>query len=81
MRILLVLALLYIAFVALKGLEGYIFLSDQRKKKEAAGQGKMVQDPVCEMYIPMDRAIEKHGEKGPVYFCSEKCAGTYLKKG
>lgn len=80
MRILLILALLYIAFVALKGLAGMIFLSNQRKKREAAGQGKMVQDPICEIYIPRDRAIEKSGKDGPVYFCSEKCAQAYLKK-
>ncbi|HEY5648159.1 MAG TPA: hypothetical protein VLB09_01705 [Nitrospiria bacterium] len=81
MRILLILALLYLGFVLLKGAAGFLYLSKEKRKREGAAANKMVQDPVCEVYLPRDRAIEKTGKEGPRYFCSEKCAEEFARKG
>lgn len=80
MRNFLIPILLYLAYAVFKVPLGNFLKSNQEKKKEAAGRQKMVQDPICEIYIPIDRAIEKTGGLGPVYFCSEKCAEIYLEK-
>ena len=80
MKIILILGLLYCAVVLLKGLAGSLFLSKQKQNQTDLRGNKMVQDPVCEVYLPRDRAIEKPGKEAPVYFCSEKCAEEYAEK-
>ncbi len=80
MKVFLILALLYAAVVVLKALAGSLFLSKQRQNQTDTHGNKMVQDPVCQVYLPRDRAIEKAGKEGPVYFCSEKCAEEHAKK-
>lgn len=81
MKIILILVLSYVAVILLKGLGGSIFLPKQPPDSTGVPGNKMVQDPICQLYIPRDRAIEKTGKEGPVYFCSQKCAEEYAKKG
>jgi len=40
----------------------------------------MVKDPICETYVPKNRAIEKTFNGQTVYFCSQECADAYDKK-
>jgi len=79
-RFLVILFLLFVLYLMVKVFIGLTFLSrGQRKRQEELG-GEMVQDPVCETYIPRSRAIEKKVGGQTVYFCSPECVEAYLKK-
>jgi len=41
---------------------------------------EMVQDPVCKVYVPASTAISRKVGGETQYFCSEDCAGKYVKE-
>jgi YHS domain-containing protein len=40
----------------------------------------MVQDPVCKVYVPVSRSVERRVDGRTVYFCSDDCASRYTKE-
>ena len=79
-RILLLALLSYVVFVLLKAFFGFGVFSPQRHKRREKLEGEMVQDPVCETYIPKAGAIERKIKGELIYFCSSGCAEVYEKK-
>lgn len=79
-RILLLALLSYGIFVLLKAVFGFWFFSPQGQKRKERLEGEMVQDPVCETYIPKAGAIERKIKGELIYFCSSGCAEAYDKK-
>jgi YHS domain-containing protein len=50
------------------------------RPEEGGAIDEMVQDPVCETYVPV-REAEKRFIKGKTYyFCSKKCADAYEER-
>ena len=44
-------------------------------------QDEMVQDPVCQVYLPKRQAISLSGPDGTRhYFCSTRCRDTFIRK-
>ena len=80
MRLLIILFLFFILYLVLKVLIGFSYLSRQRRKQREEMGGEMVQDPVCETYIPKGRAIEKNAGGQTVYFCSQQCMNAFFEK-
>lgn len=37
----------------------------------------LVQDPVCQIYVPKGQAIVLQGKDTDIYFCSERCRDTF----
>ena len=45
-------------------------------------QDEMVQDPVCQTYVPKRMALTvNRPQEGPVHFCSAACRDKYLAEG
>lgn len=83
-RIILIGALLYLFFLLLK--KGR---AEKRQKKyqahtahppHGAIQDTLVEDPVCNTYIPKKQAIRLRHHNTTMYFCSEKCCETFLQR-
>ncbi len=52
-----------------------------KRSPPTAIQDEMVQDPVCQVYVPKGRALTwKDPKKGMLYFCSPQCRDQYLRK-
>ena len=51
-----------------------------REPPEAAVDGNMVCDPVCQTYIPKSLAIQKTVGGESVYFCSHECAAQFIEQ-
>jgi hypothetical protein len=71
LRLLLLFAVCYIVFLAVKSLLA-------GKPRKTMGNGNigepMVLDPQCKTYVPRAEALERQGK----FFCSEECARRYL---
>ena len=80
MRLLLLLGALFVLYVLVKGLIGFVALSGSRRKRQEQLGGEMVQDPVCETYIVRSSAVLKEVNGDTVYFCSQGCAQVYDKR-
>ncbi len=39
---------------------------------------EMVQDPVCESYVPMSEALKVRSRRGVVYFCGPECKEKFF---
>jgi uncharacterized protein len=73
LRLLVLFAILYIVFLALKSL----FAGAQKKSTDAGAIGEaMVLDPQCQTYVPQADAVARAGK----FFCSEECARLYLAR-
>ena len=80
MRLIIIIALVYICYRALKA---WILKSaphlQQGDRRTAAGQidDVMVKDPYCEVYFPKRKGIplKKNGQQ--LLFCSEACRDKY----
>jgi YHS domain-containing protein len=44
-------------------------------------QDEMVQDPVCQTYVPKRMALTVNRPEGLLYFCSAACRDKYLTEG
>ena len=80
LRVLFLALLSYLFFVVLKAVVGLWFFPKQGQKRKEKLGGEMVQDPVCETYVPKTEAIEQKVKGESVYFCSSVCAETFKKK-
>ncbi len=45
--------------------------------EESVGE-EMVQDPVCESYVPVSEALKVRTRLGVVYFCGPECREKFL---
>lgn len=73
LRLLLLFAILYVVFLALKSLIG----AAKRKTADTGAIGEpMVLDPQCQTYVPLSDAVARAGK----FFCSEECARLYLAR-
>ncbi|MBI3611554.1 MAG: hypothetical protein HY204_12745 [Nitrospirae bacterium] len=79
-RLLVILFFLFVLYLVVKTVIGFVYLSSQRRKRRERLGGEMVKDPICETYIPKAAAIAKYSGGQTVYFCSQECADVYLKK-
>jgi YHS domain-containing protein len=74
--------LLIVLYLAYKLLKGYLFppkIARRDPPKEI--NDEMVQDPVCQVYIPKRQAVALSDPNGTIhYFCSTKCRDAYSKK-
>ncbi|MEK7836507.1 MAG: hypothetical protein AAB328_00865 [candidate division NC10 bacterium] len=41
---------------------------------------ELVKDPVCQTYVVLSRAVTRHVDGVPVYFCSAQCADRYPRR-
>lgn len=80
MRLLIILVLLFVLYLAVKVLIGLAYLSSQRRKRREQSGGEMVQDPVCKTYIPKSAALAKYSGGQTVYFCSQQCVDAFDQK-
>jgi len=80
---LIVLILVGIAvYVLISGLIQTLTASQKRKQRQdpASLEGaEMVQDPVCETYIPKERALSERIGGETYFFCSPPCARQFKK--
>ncbi len=63
----------------------YSFLGGLRgatraEPKRRAGLDELVKDPVCETYIPRQKAISRGSGPATRYFCSATCADKYAAR-
>lgn len=78
MRLIFLAILVYVAYRLIRGLN--------RSKQEihTTPDGgvidEMVQDPVCETYVPRRDAVKKMIDGRDVFFCSHECASRYEKE-
>lgn len=80
MRLLVILILSFVLYLVARLLFGFSSLSNSRRKQREASGGEMVQDPICDLYIPKSRAVKKHVDGQTIYFCSQDCATAYDQK-
>jgi uncharacterized protein len=50
------------------------------RHEEGGAIDEMVQDPVCETYVPVREAEKRLIGGRTYYFCSKKCADTYEER-
>jgi uncharacterized protein len=79
-RLLVILFMSFVLYLVVKVLIGFTFLSSQRRKRREELGGEMVQDPVCQTYVPKTTAIAKNVSGQTIYFCSQKCADAFFKE-
>ena len=76
MRLIILALLFYILFRLVKGLIRF----DRGELREESNGGvidEMVQDPVCETYIPRRDAVKRVIGGKAFFFCSDQCASRY----
>jgi len=79
MRFLVILFLVFAIYTVLTTLMGFAKLRRSRPRRREELGGEMVQDPVCEIYIPKAAATEKMVNGRTVYFCGPSCAEAYAR--
>lgn len=50
------------------------------KPNKAEALQEMVQDPICNVYLPRQQAIEYKKDGQTHYFCSEECKEKYKRQ-
>jgi YHS domain-containing protein len=74
--------LIFIGYLIYRFLRG--FLSSPKLPKRNPPQeiqDEMVQDPVCQVYIPKRQAVVLHDSNGAIhYFCSTECREKFIQK-
>lgn len=51
-----------------------------RKKSNLIYGGQMVRDPVCGVYVPLDRSVRERDGDEVRYFCSDSCRERYRRQ-
>ena len=82
MRFLIILALIYVAYRAIKS---WMLPTGKLKTKvsrEAGGEidDVMVKDPYCEVYFPKRNGVHLNINGKDLYFCSTECRDNYIKQ-
>jgi len=82
MRILIILALIYFAYRAIKSLMLQGGPSKTKVSREAAGEidDVMVKDPYCEVYFPQRTGVHLNIKGNDLYFCSTECRDKFIAK-
>ena len=82
LRLIIIGLLLYILYRLLIG-PGKKKVQGKKQSSAASGgevQDILVEDPVCDTYVPKGQAVQLHHDKQMYYFCSNKCCEMFLKK-
>jgi YHS domain-containing protein len=75
LRIIFYLILLGLVYFAVK----QAFSPAKRKNSKPMGHSEdLVQDPICQCYVPKSHAYVASTEEGKLFFCSEECYKKYL---
>jgi len=82
-RFAIICALMYCVYRIVK----WIFFSPVRsthelpKRQAPAQKGEeLVQDPYCQIYMPISHAYKASVEGQELYFCSKKCCDRYIEE-
>jgi YHS domain-containing protein len=79
LRLILVAFLLVALFFILRNL-----IRDLKADKAARTVGRsrdqMVQDPVCQVYVPRESAVRERVGEQEYYFCSKECAQVFERR-
>ena len=70
------------AYILIRGLIQTLMGGHQRKQRPDPGRfqgAEMVQDPVCESYIPKEGALSERILGDTYFFCSPQCARQFKK--
>ncbi len=51
----------------------------ERRDADLSQGTDMIQDPVCEVYVPKSKAVMEKIDGETHYFCSERCAERFRK--
>jgi hypothetical protein len=76
LRILLLIFLAYIIYVALKACWATRKSVGRNTRYAPGSADEMVFDPQCETYVPKSEALLRNGN----YFCSRECANLFLSR-
>jgi len=82
MRLIVLILVGIVAYVLIRGLIQTLMGVQQRRQRQDPTrlQGtEMVQDPVCESYIPKDGALIERIRDETYFFCSTQCAREFKK--
>ncbi len=80
LRLLIIGILIYIFYILVRGL----FRKNKEIHRGSSSTGvidEMVQDPVCETYIPKREAIRRVINGKEFFFCSNECADKFEAQG
>ena len=77
-RLLVVTALLIVAYFLIR--RAYRDFIEGGKSRPLIGKDKMVQDPVCRVYVPRGFAITAMIGGQEYFFCSPSCAATFQRR-
>lgn len=81
-RILLGLALGYLGYVVIKKVGQFLGLGGQAPRSRAGREPEeLVQDPICQMFIPRKEALKAQKDGKDYFFCSEGCLKRFLRGG
>ena len=83
MRLLIIIAVAYLAYRALKSW----MLQNASTKKNVAGETAgeiddvMVKDPFCQAYFPKRNGVRLKANGEDLYFCSQECRDKFVAEG
>ena len=82
MRFLIILALIYVAYRAIKSWMLPTGKSKNKVSREPTGEidDVMVKDPYCEVYFPKRNGVHLKINGKDLYFCSTECRDNYIKQ-
>lgn len=81
-RLLLGLALGYLGYVVIKKVGQSLGLGRPAPRPRAGREPEeLVQDPVCQTFIPRQEALKAQREGKDYFFCSEGCLKRFLRGG
>jgi uncharacterized protein len=82
MRLIVLILFFMAAYVLIRGLI-QTFSAVQRQKRSQDSSSlrgtEMVQDPVCESYIPKEKALSEKIQGKTYFFCSPQCAKQFKR--
>jgi YHS domain-containing protein len=81
LRLLIIGSLLYILYRLLIGPRKKKVHARKHETTASVGsaQDVLVEDPVCNTYVPKGQAVQLYHDKKMYYFCSNKCCKMFLK--
>jgi len=82
MRLIVLILVGITAYVLIRGLIQTLVGVQQRRQRQDPARlrgAEMVQDPVCESYIPKEGALSERIRGETYFFCSTQCARQFKK--
>jgi len=81
-RILLGLLLGYLGYVVIKKVGQFLGWGGQAPRPRAGKEPEeLVQDPICQTFIPRKEALKAQKDGKDYFFCSEGCLKSFLRGG